>query len=156
MRQLPEGHQACDDRRMGETVTVAWEWRPCGLVTLAEGKLVFPRVPNAAGVYRLTFQDDCGQQSGVYVGEADLLPRRFQQYRTPGASQQTNLRLNPVMVSTLATGGRVAIEIAITAHLRSADGSAVPLDLTWKAARVLVERAAEVAERAAGAVVLNK
>ena len=135
---------------------MAWDWQPCGLVTLAEGKLVFPRVPNAAGVYRLTFQDDCGRPSGVYVGEADLLSRRFRHYRTPGPSQQTNLRLNPVMVNTLAAGGRIAVEVAVAAGLTGADGSAAPLDLTWKAARVLVERAAEVAERIAGALVLNK
>ena len=135
---------------------MAWDWRPCGLVTLADGKLAFPRVPSAAGVYRLTFQDGAGGQTGVYVGEADLLPRRFQHYRTPGASQQTNLRLNPIMVNTLAAGGRIAVEVAVTVHLVAADGSAVPLDLTWKAVRVLVERAAEVAERTAGVHVLNK
>jgi hypothetical protein len=60
------------------------------------------------------------------------------------------------MVSTLATGGRISVEIATSAQLITADGSAVPLDLKWKAARVLVERAAEVAERVAGAFVLNK
>jgi len=141
---------------MSESVTVAWDWRPCGLVALVDGKLAFPRVPGTAGVYRLTFQDGCGGSAGVYVGEADLLPRRFQHYRTPGASQQTNLRLNPVMVSTLAAGGRIAVEIATSAQLMAADGSAVPLDLTRKAARVLVERAAEVAERTAGVLVLNK
>lgn len=81
---------------MAESVTVSWDWRVCGQVTLVGEKLVFPRAPNAAGVYRLTFQDDRGRQTGVYVGEADLLLRRFQQYRTPGVSQQTNLRLNPV------------------------------------------------------------
>ena len=141
---------------MAESVTVAWDWRPHGLVTLVDGKLVFPRAPNVAGVYRLTFQDGGGMPAGVYVGEADLLPRRFQQYRTPGPSQQTNLRLNPIMVNTLTGGGRIAVEIAASAQLIAADGPAVPLDLTWKAARVLVERAAEVAERVAGALVLNK
>lgn len=141
---------------MGESVTVAWDWRACGLVALAGGKLAFPRVPSTAGVYRLTFQDCYGGPAGVYVGEAELLPRRFQHYRTPGACQQTNLRLNPIMVSTLGAGGRIAVEIATSAHLMAADGAAVPLDLRWKAARVLVERAAEVAERTAGGLVLNK
>lgn len=141
---------------MTESITVAWDWQPCGLVTLAEGKLLFPRAPSTPGVYRLTFQDDRGQDAGVYVGEADLLRRRFQQYRTPGPSQQTNLRLNPFMVNTLATGGRIAVEVAVAARFTSADGSEIPLDLTWKAARVLVERASEVTERITGAVVLNK
>jgi hypothetical protein len=141
---------------MAGAVTVAWDWQQRGQVTLADGKLVFPRVPRPAGIYRLMLQDAAGFPAGVYVGEADLLARRFQHYRTPGVSQQTNLRLTSIMAAALAAGGRIAVEIAASAQLIAADGSAAPLDLRWKAARVLVERAAEVAERTAGAVVLNK
>jgi hypothetical protein len=59
---------------MAESVTVTWDWLPCGNVELVGGKLHFPRVPAAPGVYRMTFHDDRGQLVGVYVGEADLLP----------------------------------------------------------------------------------
>jgi hypothetical protein len=141
---------------MADSVTVTWDWQACGGVTLADGKLRFPRVPPSPGVYRMTLNGDSGQLLGVYIGEADVLPRRFQHYRTPGPSQQTNLRLNPVMVNTLSSGGRVGLEIALTARLVAADGTETSLDLTWKAVRVLVERAVEVGERMAGTPVLNK
>jgi hypothetical protein len=141
---------------MPESVTVMWDWRLAGQVTLAEGKLVFPRVPDVAGVYRLTFFDSAGARTGVYLGEADLLLRRFQHYRTPGASQQTNLRLNQVTVNTLALRGRVTVEISTGADVVADNGVTGPLNLSWKAARVLVEHAAEVAERTAGGPVLNR
>jgi hypothetical protein len=141
---------------MAESVTVTWDWLPCGNVVLVNDKLQFPRVPAAPGVYRMVFQDDRGQLVGVYVGEADLLPRRLQHYRTPGPSQQTNLRLNLDLMNTLAANGRVMLEVAVIAQLVAADGTKAPLNLTWKAARVLVERAAEVGERIAGAPMLNK
>jgi hypothetical protein len=141
---------------MAESVTVTWDWLPCGNVEIVGGKLHFPRVPAAPGVYRMTFHDDRGQLVGVYVGEADLLPRRFQHYRTPGPSQQTNIRLNLVMVNTLTADGRIRLMVATTAQLVAADGTEAPLNLTWKAARVLVERAAEVTERTAGMPMLNR
>jgi hypothetical protein len=92
----------------------------------------------------------------VYVGEADLLPRRFQHHRTPGPRQQTNLRMNPVMLGALTEGGRVVVEIATRAWAVATGGGQTPLDLTWKAAQVLVERAAEVGERLAGTPLLNR
>ena len=33
----------------------------------------------------------------LYIGETDSLNRRFQQYRTPGPTQTTNIRLNLLM-----------------------------------------------------------
>jgi hypothetical protein len=102
---------------MAESVTVTWDWLPCGNVELVGGKLHFPRVPAAPGVYRMTFHDDRGQLVGVYVGEADLLSRRLQHYRTPGLSQQTNIRLNLDMVNTLAAGGHIRLVVATTAQL---------------------------------------
>jgi hypothetical protein len=121
---------------------VVWDWRLAGQVMLADGKLVFPRVPDVAGMYRLTLRDSAGARTGVYLGEADLLPRRYQHYRTPGASQQTNMfRVNQVMVNTLASRGRVTVEISTDARVVAPDGVTGPLDRGWKAVRVLVERA---------------
>jgi hypothetical protein len=60
------------------------------------------------------------------------------------------------MTGTLESGGRVLVEVADSAEVVTADGPVAPLDLAQKSGRVLVERAAEVAERAAGTVVLNK
>jgi len=39
---------------MAESVTVTWDWLPCGNVELAGGKLRFPRVPAAPGVSAIT------------------------------------------------------------------------------------------------------
>jgi hypothetical protein len=113
-------------------------------------------VPNVAGVYRFTSFDPDSQRRWVYVGEADLLPRRFQHHRTPGPQQQTNLRISPVILGTLTEGGRVVVEIATQAWAVATGGGQTPLDLTWKAAPVLVERAAEVGERLAGTPLLNR
>jgi hypothetical protein len=138
-----------------ESVTVTWSWQPAGQVALVDGRLVFPRVPNVAGIYRFLFSDAAGVQRQMYVGEADLLTRRLQHYRTPGPSQPTNLRLNQLMVETLGAGGRIAVEIATQAQAVISDEMSAALDLTSKAVRVLVERAAEVMARTAGAVLLK-
>jgi len=140
---------------MAESVTVRWGWQRVGELALAEGKLRFPRVPNRAGIYHFRLTSAAGALTGVYVGEGDPLPRRFQHYRAPGPSQRTNLRLNPILVSTLTAGGAVGVEVTTEALAVAADGTATSLDLSWKAARVLVERAAEVAARMAGEPVLN-
>jgi hypothetical protein len=124
-------------------------------VTLVDGKLSFPPAPNVPGAYRFTLVDADGERTGVYVGEADLLRRRFQHYRTPGPRQRTNLRLNAILIDTLARGGQVNVEIATSVRGASEDGKPSELDLSWKASRVLVERAAEVIERQDGSPVLN-
>lgn len=82
-------------------VAVDFDWRPLGLLRLEAGRLRFPDVDDAPGVYRFDFGDR------VYVGEADRLRRRFQHYRTPGPRQETNLRLNAVMVKLLSEAPRV-------------------------------------------------
>jgi hypothetical protein len=112
---------------MAESITVVWAWRQVGKVGLVDGKLVSPRVANVAGVYRFTFSDRGGQRTSVYVGEADPLPRRFQHYRTPGSRQQTNLRMNPILLGTLAAGGQVAVEIATHAEVIAAGGGRTPV-----------------------------
>jgi hypothetical protein len=132
---------------VSQSITVTWLWRPIGQLKLVDGKLVFPQVPNLPGVYRFTFADGGGVPTGVYVGEADLLPRRFRHYRTPGSRQQTNLRMNPIMIDTLERGGSIGVEIVTQSQVKVGDQLPVPLDLTWKSARVLVERAAEVTAR---------
>lgn len=84
-----------------------------------------------------------GEQTSVYLGEAIDLHRRFGRYRNPGPSQQTNQRLNDLLGSVLAGGGRCHVSIvevqSIEAGSRDAD-----LDLRLKAARVRVESAAIV------------
>lgn len=146
-----------EDRSVTESMTVTWSWQAGGQVELEGGMLVFPPVPDAAGIYRLTFTAAVGERTGVYIGETDRLPRRFQHYRTPGTDKRLTMhRLNRAMVEILSTGGHISVEVVTQAEVATGTGPPVPLDLSWKAGRVLIERAAEVRERAAGTPVLNK
>jgi hypothetical protein len=142
---------------MAESMTLSWSWQALGPVGIADGMLLFPSAPSMPGVYRLSFHDARTVVTGVYVGETDRLPRRFQHYRTPGTDERlTMYRLNRAMVETLTRSGQIGVEVVTDAHAAAGGGSPIPLDLGWKAARVLVERAVEVAERRSGRPVLNK
>jgi hypothetical protein len=129
-------------------VIVDFSWREAGALSLIAGRIVFPSAPAAPGVYRF----DLGDR--VYIGETDQLKRRFQGYRAPGARQATNIRLNAALTSILS-GGRPASAATITNAVVDVDGRRAQLDLTYKAARLLVESAALVAERLHGRAVEN-
>ena len=129
-------------------VCVDFAWRDAGSIRVEAGRLRFPKVPEAPGVYRF----DLGQT--VYIGEADRLRRRFQHYRTPGLTQAPNIRLNALMLRLLGEGSAVTV-CAITTATVEVDGHRWPLDLGEKAARLLVENAALNAARLAGDRVEN-
>lgn len=129
-------------------MSVDYDWRNVGVVGMELGKLRFPGVPEAPGVYRF----DLGRTT--YIGETDRLRRRFQHYRTPGPTQPTNLRLNALMLRLLGEGGAVSV-CAITTASIEVYGKRSPLELNDKAARLLVENAALTAARLAGARVEN-
>jgi len=46
-----------------------------------------------------------------YIGETEWLKRRIQHLRTPGPTQQTNLRLHDLFDETLAAGGVVELRV---------------------------------------------
>jgi hypothetical protein len=90
-------------------LTVSFEWRLVGSVVLDSGRrLAFPPLPEAPGLYRFSIEDH-GGSGGVYVGETDNLRRRAQHYRTPGARQPTNPRLNAELAEALGRGVRVGV-----------------------------------------------
>jgi hypothetical protein len=124
-------------------VAVDFVWRSVGVLRLDASKLRFPEVAEVPGVYRF----DLGDRA--YIGEADRLRRRFAHYRNPGPSQSTNIRLNTVMLDLLTGGGPIDVSV-VTDATAVVDGRTVPLDLSHKAARLLVESAALTAERIAG------
>jgi hypothetical protein len=129
-------------------VAVDFAWREVGAIRVEAGRLRFPEAPESPGVYRF----DLGQT--VYIGEADRLRRRFQHYRTPGARQETNLRLNALMLHLLGEGGAVAVCAVTTASIE-VDGRRSPLDFREKSARLLVENAALTAAGMEGLRVEN-
>jgi DNA-binding XRE family transcriptional regulator len=90
-------------------VRVVLVWRPTGRVVLhTAGKLLFPRVDAVPGLYRLSLAGTGEVLGRVYVGETDNLRRRLAgNYRNPGPTQQTSLRVNAVLRDHLAAGGTV-------------------------------------------------
>ena len=129
-------------------VTVSFEWQAFGAMRVEDGKLRFPAAPEAPGLYRF----DLGDR--VYIGETDRLRRRFQHYRTPGPTQPTNVRLNAVMLALLGEDRTIEVCVITSAEV-DIDGQRHLLDLTRKAARLLVENAALTAAAVAGHAVEN-
>ena len=121
---------------------------PLGNVTIdSAGDQVFPSPERAPGVYRFAMKR--GGWRGVYIGEADVMTRRFQHYRKPGPTQYTNIRIHEQIADTLGSGGRVNVDVAYLGTL-TIDGAAVTLDLTTKAGRALAESALLADEIARG------
>ena len=120
---------------MNETrLIVLCNWERLGTITLDdEHRLAFPKTTTTSGAY--TFAVD----EKRYIGEAVNLRQRFNGYRNPGPSQQTNLRMNPLLVDAAAQGVRIDIATTATAII---DGVEHALDLSRKSARLLVESAA--------------
>lgn len=143
-------------------VAVEFEWQPIGEVALVDGKLRFANLPRTPGVYRLAFHvPDVAAR--VYIGETDDLRRRAQNYRTPGPTQRTSLRMNQELVETLARGVRVSQDAITDATISLNDGPWGSLDLARKTFRLMLENAAMaavLAERKAdpvrGPVLVNR
>jgi hypothetical protein len=127
-------------------ICVQFQWLDGGAVLLdAGGKVAFRRLPEAPGLYRMTLTGGTGgDRPRVYIGETDNLRRRLAgNYRNPGPTQQTNLRVNALLREHVAAGGIVALAITTSVTARIND-EARPLDLTRKASRLLAENAALV------------
>ena len=134
-------------------MAVEFRWGHLGQVERdADGELSFPSTGYIPGVYRFRVIGDGTERH--YIGEASELRRRFQQYRTPGSSQQTNLRLNRVFRDHLEGGGRIEVDVAESVQLGS-DGRS-PADLNEASVRKLVESAGIVAGKTEGLATLNR
>jgi hypothetical protein len=142
-------------------VAVEFGWRSAGEIRL-DGKPVFPSLPVAPGLYRFTFEAP-GAALRVYIGETDELRRRAQHYRTPGATQRTNVRMNQELLAAIRSGSRVWCAVITTASISLDEGAPQALDLSRKTGRLIVENAAMaavIAEREAdpvgGPVLMNR
>ena len=117
-------------------------------------RLVFPIAPRRPGLYRFRLSGNGPPRH--YVGETEELRQRFQQYRTPGRTQQTNIRMNAEFFDHMKAGGTIKIDILVDKAEIIVAGSSVSTDLANKANRRLLEQAALVAETAAGTKLLNR
>ena len=135
-------------------VTLQLRWQGLGAVALVNEKLVFPEAPKHAGLYRLTIR--LGNRTTVYVGEAVNLKRRFGNYRRPGNTQQTSLRLNALLIEALGRGGAISVDIAYDNIGLSVGGEILLANLADKAVRRMIEQAAIVAHGGVDVEMLNR
>lgn len=136
-------------------LSVGMTWRVLGRLTLDDsGKLVFPAVPDIAGLYRFRLLG--AGQSRHYIGETVRLRRRFSHYANPGPSQATNIRINALLRGHLEAGERIEIDIMTVADSMVIAGTAMLVNFTDKATRRLFEHAAIVAEGGEAVESLNR
>ena len=115
--------------------------------------LAFPAAPRRPGLYRFRL---CGSGNDLhYIGETDDLRRRFQHYRTPWRTQQTNIRLNARLCNHNAKGGSIEVDIVDDRVTVTAAETPLDIDLADKAMRGLLEHAALISDAAAGVELLN-
>jgi hypothetical protein len=101
------------------------------------------------GVYLL--QLNSGEEASVYIGQSESLPRRFSQYRRPGPSQFTNIRMNARMLEHLTCGGSIRVWAATSGSV-VVNGQESPIDLAAQAERLLAETSAIVSQLVEGEV----
>jgi hypothetical protein len=134
---------------------MSFDWRTAGHLGLDEQRLiVFPRVGAVPGVYRFVI-DHPMHGRAVYIGEAADLDRRWRSYRLPGAGQNTNQRVAPVLADCIHAGGPVRVDIA-TAVSIWIERTPWTGDLTVRSTRLLAENAAITEARTSGARLLNR
>ena len=132
-----------------------FRWQLLGQVRSDEdGRLLFPSAPRRPGLYR--FRLSGRGPARHYVGETEELRRRFQQYRTPGPTQQTNIRMSAEFADHLSGGGCIGVDIVTGEIMVLAAGAPIQVDLAGKAMRRLLEHAALVDEAASGVTLLNR
>jgi hypothetical protein len=149
--RLPMG--STDERGPAEgavDVRVVLGWRPAGRVGLdGAGMLLFPALERTPGLYRLMLPAVNVGRGRLYIGETDNLRRRLAgNYRRPGPTQTTSLRINSLLCEHLNLGGSVQLVIATTVDVQLNGQPPQPLELAHKASRLLAENAALVHARA--------
>ena len=113
----------------------------CGTISLDnEGRLKFPSVESVPGIYRIRIKMR-GKES-VYIGESDNLKRRFRNYRNPGSTQQTSLRIGGLLTKALEAGAQISISYASKEAFMRKGNKKVSLDFSSKVVRCLLENVA--------------
>lgn len=135
-------------------LTTAFSWTFVGAVALDEQQKVrFPKTGAQPGLYR--FEITSAEGPTHYIGETDQLARRLQHYRTPGPSQQTNLRLNALLIEHLTRRDPISLSTVTAGVTAFCAGREHHVDMTVKTERLLLESAALLNARLAGVRTLN-
>ena len=151
-RRTEAKHSLAELKATGESTEalIRYEWLGAGLVELVGGRPMMPRLPEQPGIYRFTIRSHDRATERFYVGESDNLSRRMGNYRNPGPTQPTNIRLHALLSETLTAGGSADLAVVLQASI-----SDLPLDLTKRPSRLLVENVALVKLGSAGMAVEN-
>ncbi len=135
----PEPHKWDNTQKIKNTFHM--EWQPLGKLILEQDRLSFPRADNVPALYRFRIRRINGCEA-VYVGETVNLRRRFGNYRNPGTSQKTSMRINRVLKEALQDNAEIAIStITHGAWIDIGNGQQI-LDLSSKISRCFLENAA--------------
>lgn len=147
----PEHRKADWDKEQELSCSLKLKWVPKGVLILDDRqRVLFPRVEADPGLYRFAAKYPDGRYAN-YIGESDNLSRRFGNYRNPGASQQTSIRINYWLKELLSSGGEVSVSVADRIYLNDN-----PADIARKASRRMFEQMAIALEHAEDVESLNR
>lgn len=137
-------------------VELAMQWTPLGKILLAENdKLGFPKAADKPALYRFRLRKN-GEEF-FYVGETNNLQRRLGNYRNPGASQKTSIRINKILKDKLKKGYEIALSVITLGNAWFVTSQTKEeADLTSKTVRCLFENAAILKSRSADIECLNE
>jgi hypothetical protein len=144
--ELPRATHTWDLTAQSECV-LHLDWTHLGAILADKNnRIEFPqKAPALPGLYRIRIRRRDDTESR-YIGETDNLKRRFQNYRNPGNTQQTNLRINDIFLAAIADGAEVAVSIVTSDARISRNSQIETADFSSKAIRRLFENFAQVIE----------
>ena len=121
-------------------VTTSFDWQDVGAVTRdMSGRLTFPRVLDAPGIYRFLIATPSGID--VYIGESTSIRRRMQSNYRAAHTGTTNVRNRAMLLEHIGAGRDVHMAVIYEARISIGEQS-VTADMTLKRTRLLVEHAA--------------
>ncbi len=134
---------------------ISMTWQSLGCVLRdSNDRLRFPSTVHSPAIYCFRVRHD--RQERRYIGETDNLARRFQNYRTPGATQATNVRINAIFLEVLRRGAEISASAVTEGAWVDCGSGPRAADLQTQSLRRLLEHAAIVDCDAQDIEVLNR
>jgi hypothetical protein len=124
---------------------IAMQWTPLGRIERTpSGHITFPEAQEIPGLY--CFRIRHGDVEQRYIGQTQNLKRRFGNYRNPGPSQQTNIRLNQAITEAITSGSEISVSVVTQAAWIDRGAGLREADMSSLATRCLLENMAIVAD----------
>ncbi len=136
------------------TCLIGLRWTTAGHLTLDNrGKIVAPTLEEKPGLYSIRMINSDGIEHR-YIGESDSLRRRFGNYRNPGPTQSTSIRINAQITNLLRAGGTAVVATATDLWIGH-ELAVLDVDLREKSIRRLFENLAISLDASRGVRSLN-